>query len=115
MFISVNTDILDRKTLAEAQLESENQKTAPLRWRVGKTLLVTGLFLIAAMIILGVYMSHIAAYVGSTTFPQFYSDFMLPGLVIGFLLAAIGFAAITSSPGNLSKDGVWSLQTGPLR
>ncbi len=104
-----------RSVLTETQMESVEQKLPSLRWKLGKGLLMIGLFLVAATFTLEI--SFYLAFASGVSPPpsRIYLDFVHLGLLIGCLLTIVGFMAITSSPGNLSKDGVWSLQTGPLR
>jgi hypothetical protein len=110
MFISVNTHILARNTLTERQ--SEDQSLTPIRRRVGKVALVTGVFLIASLIILGACVSLVAAYTGAAGLNQTYLDIATPGVVIGLLLMVVGLIAVLL-PDGLSKDGLWIIQTGP--
>ena len=58
-FISVNSHILDRKELTERQSESEQRNIPSFRRRVGKAVLMTGVSLIASLVILGVCVSFV--------------------------------------------------------
>jgi uncharacterized membrane protein YadS len=102
--------MLDRNTLTERQ--SEDQSVIPIRRRVGKVVLMTGVFLIASLVILGVCVSFVAAYTGSTGLDQGYLNIAIPGFVIGFLLMIVGLTAFLL-PEGLSEDGLWIIKTGP--
>jgi hypothetical protein len=111
-FISVDSHILDRKELTERQSESEQNDIPSFRRRVGKVAVMTGVFLIASLVILGVCVSFVAAFTGSSSLSQGYLNIAIPGFVFGVLLMIVGFAAALL-PEGLSKDGLWVMQTGP--
>jgi hypothetical protein len=58
--------------------------------------------------------SLVSAYGGSTEIFQVFDTIALLGFVFGILFVIAGLMALVL-PEGLSKDGVWSLQTGPLR
>ena len=90
----------------------EGQRDILLRRRIGKIVLAAGLLIIVVVIVLGLFVSLVSAYGGSTEFHRVYDAIVGPGLVIGILLVMVGFAAILL-PRGLSQDGVWVLKTGP--
>ena len=102
----------DRKDLTKGQSESENPNVPSFRHRVGKIALVIGLFLIASLIILGAFASLAAAYTGTSTLNQLYLNIAIPGFLVGLLFMIVGLIAVLLSEG-FSKDGLWSMQTGP--
>ncbi|MHA2141028.1 MAG: hypothetical protein ACXADC_13505 [Candidatus Thorarchaeota archaeon] len=84
--------------------ETGKESEVGLRWRLGIVLLGAGICIIVGL------------WVVVTFFPtegfETYSRMMF---MFGIISVLVGFAAIATSPGKLSKDGVWSLKTGPLR
>jgi hypothetical protein len=84
--------MLARNTLTERQ--SEDQSVIPIRRRVGKIALVTGVFLIASLIILGACVSLVAAYTGAAGLNQTYVDIAIPGFGISLLLIIVGLTAV---------------------
>jgi len=112
MFISGNSHILNRKELTERQSESEQHDIPSFRRRAGRVAVMTGVFLITSLVVLGVCVSFVAAFTGSSSLGQAYLNATIPGFVIGVLLMTVGLAAALL-PEGLSKDGLWVLQTGP--
>ena len=87
----------------------------PSRKRLlGKIALGVGLCLISFVIIFGMLASLVSAESGSTDLILMYDTLAPPLLVFGFLFMVSGLLAIIL-PAGMSKDGTWSLQTGPYR
>ena len=94
--------------------QAEGHRKIPLKRRIGKIVLAAGLLIIVVVIVLGMFVSLVSAYGGSTELLRVYDAIVGPGLVIGILLVMVGFAAILL-PEGLSQDGVWVLKTGPIQ
>jgi uncharacterized membrane protein YadS len=104
----------DRKDLTEIKSESEQHNVLSFRRKLGKIALVIGGFLIVSLVILGVCVSYVAAYNGSSILTQDYLNIAIPGFVLGFVLMAIGLIALVL-PEGFPRDAIWSMQTGPIR
>lgn len=90
---------------------NDNKKTSAKRL-IGKIGLVIGLIAIVFVIVFGMLASWVAAYGGSTELVRMYEVFSAPVFVFGILFLLGGLVALFL-PEGLSKDGVWSMQTGP--
>ena len=95
-------------------LKTEELRKASPRRRFGKIILVLGLVLASSVIVFGLLTSLVSAYGGSAQFIQTFNTLAAPIFVFGVLLAISGLLALIL-PEGMSKDGTWSLQTGPLR
>jgi len=91
--------------------EEETKKTSMKR-RIGKVGLVLGLLVIVIVIVLGLLTSWVSAHNGSTELSHAYEIIAGPALICGILLFLAGLVALLL-PEGLSKDGLWSMQTGP--
>ena len=98
--------------MTESQIEEPTEVS--LRRRLGKIGLVLGLVLVSSVIVFGLLTSIVSAYGGSIQLVQTYNTLAAPIFVFGLLLAISGVLALII-PEGMSKDGTWSLQTGPLR
>ena len=83
---------------------TEREKVVPVRRKIGIVLLGAGITLIVGLWIIENFFP-IAGF-------ETYSSTML---IFGIILAIIGFAAVTTSPGSLDDESVWSMKTGPVR
>ncbi len=82
------------------------------RRRVGKMLFVAGLLLIALTITLGILVSLVAAYSGSTSMMYGFSDLVVLSLGIGLMLVIVGLVTMLLPEGP-SEEWLWSIKTGP--
>jgi hypothetical protein len=98
--------------MTESSVEEPRKVT--LKRRLGKIGLVLGFVLMGSVIIFGLLTSLVSAYGGSIQLVQTYNTLAAPIFVFGILLAISGLLALYL-PEGMSKDGTWSLQTGPLR
>jgi len=96
----------------ESQIE--DSRRISLKRRVGRIGLAIGLLLIGFVIILGLLASAVSAYDGSVELVQVYNTLAVPIFVFGIFFVLGGLLAILL-PEGMTKDGTWSLQTGPLR
>ncbi len=90
----------------------EKIKKILMRRRIGKAGLVLGLLTIVIVIVLGLLTSWVSAQNGSIELLRAYEIIAVPALIIGIILLLGGLVAILL-PEGLSKDGLWSMQTGP--
>lgn len=86
----------------------------PLKRRIGKIVLAAGIFVIVSFIILGLLSSLGSMYGWSSELVRVYNLVAFPVFIFGILFMLAGLFAILL-PQGLSKDGTWSLQTGPYR
>ncbi|MFW9976013.1 MAG: hypothetical protein ACFFDQ_12150 [Candidatus Thorarchaeota archaeon] len=91
--------------------DEETKKTS-MRRRIGKVGLVLGLLFIVIVIVLGLLTSWVSAQNGSIELLHAYEIIAVPSIIIGIILLLGGLVAILL-PEGLSKDGLWSMQTGP--
>jgi hypothetical protein len=96
--------------------ESDEDKFKPIkrRKRIGKIAVVLGSIAIASVIVLGKLTTIVTAYDDSTDLLHLYDTIAVPILIFGILFVVSGLLAILL-PEGLTKVGIWSLQTGPLR
>ena len=93
---------------------TEEPRDIPLKRRIGKIVLAAGIFVIVSVIILGLLASLGSMYGWSSELVQLYDLIAFPVFVFGILFVVAGLLAILL-PQGLSKEGTWSLQTGPYR
>ena len=101
---------------SEIMTESQTKepRDIPLKRRIGKIVLVAGIFVIVSVIILGLLASLGSMYGWSSELVLVYDLIAFPVFVFGILFVVAGLLAILL-PQGLSKEGTWSLQTGPFR
>ncbi len=101
-----------------SEIMTESQTKEPrdimLKRRIGKIVLAAGIFVIVSIIILGLLRSVGSMFGWSSDLVRVYDLIAFPVFVFGILFVVAGLLAILL-PQGLSKDGTWSLQTGPFR